>query len=1003
MATGKTKKARLQSPPGATAHVAPVASAAIISGERFPVVGLGASAGGLEAYEQFFSQMPPHSGMAFVLVSHLDPGHVSILTEILQRSTAMPVLEAQDQMVVAPDTVYVIPPNRDMAIFRGALQLSVPEIPRGQRMPIDAFLRSLADDQGERAVGIILSGTGTDGTLGLRAVLGAGGVTLVQEPGTAKYDGMPTSAIKSGYATQILPVEKMPAALAAGVHKRFDHPDAPPVPVSGPVPAGGMNRLLSLLRTATGHDFSLYKKSTIGRRIERRMAQHELTDIEVYTRYLKEHPAEAQALVKELLINVTSFFRDPEAFVTLRQEILPQLFADKPDDYVFRVWVAGCATGEEAYSIAMLLREFMDESRRELKVQIYATDLDDDAIAVARAGLYPPNIAADLSPERLRRFFTKEDAGYRVKKDVRAMVVFAIQNVIKDPPFTRLDLASCRNLMIYLEPELQDRLIPAFHYALKPGGLLFLSPSESIGRHPDLFTPLSRKWKIYRAVHSATATRAAMAGEFSWATEAGTKEPKAAVRVKESNLAELTRRMLLQTYAPASVVVDAQGNILYVHGETGKYLRPAPGQASLKVVDMAREGLQQELRPALSAAASQGAATLGRTVSVKTNGDFQMVSFSVRPLPEPELNPGLLLLSFQDVPQAATSPKRGRRAGSAEVLRIVELERDLASTRENLQANIEEHQASSEELKSTNEELQSTNEELQSTNEEMETSKEELQSVNEELITVNAELQAKIEQLAGIQNDMKNLLDSINIGTVFLDPQMIIRRFTREATKVYRLVATDVGRPLGDIRSDWDGDTLIGEAQAVLDSLLPYEREVTARGGACYLVRIQPYRTLENVIDGVVLTFTDISKRVAAEAAERKARHLAESIVDTVREPLVVLDGDMKVISASRSFYRYFRTAPEDTVDRRIYDLGNGQWNIPALRELLETILPRDQSFEDFVIEREFPVIGPGKMLLNARRLVGEDGEKPLLLLAMEAAGPARNAKSANCSKVQAY
>ena len=987
MATGKTKKTPLPSPRTA---LGPVASAAIVSGSRFAIVGLGASAGGLEAFEQFFSQMPPKSGLAFVLVSHLDPGHVSILTEILQRSTAMPVLEAQDQMLVAPDTVYVIPPNRDMAIFRGALQLSVPEEPRGQRMPIDAFLRSLAEDQGERAVGIVLSGTGTDGTLGLRAVLGAGGVTLVQEPGTAKYDGMPSSAIKAGYVTQILAVEKMPAALIAGVRNSAAHRESQPASTSSQVPPGGMNRLLSLLRTATGHDFSLYKKSTIGRRIERRMAQHELTDVEVYSRYLKEHPTEAQALVKELLINVTSFFRDPEAFVVLKQEILPQLFADKPEDYVFRVWVAGCASGEEAYSIAMLLREFMDETEREFKVQIYATDLDDDAIAVARAGLYPPNVAADLSPERLRRFFVKEDAGYRIKKAVREMVVFAIQNVIKDPPFTKLDLASCRNLMIYLEPELQDRLIPAFHYALKPGGVLFLSPSESIGRHPELFSPLSRKWKIYRAVHSATAARALMAGDFSWATAAGARGTKeATARVKESNLAELTRRMLLQTYAPASVVVDAKGNILYVHGETGKYLRPAPGQASLNVVDMAREGLQQELRPALSAAASHGAPTLGRRASVKSNGELQTVSFSVRPLPDAETNPGLLLLSFQDLPQEAASSRRGRRAGSAEVERIGELERDLAATRENLQANIEEHQASSEELKSTNEELQSTNEELQSTNEEMETSKEELQSVNEELITVNSELQAKIEQLAGMQNDMKNLLDSINIGTVFLDRQLLIRRFTREAAKLYRLVATDVGRPLADIKSNLDGDTLIGEAQTVLDSLQPCEHEVTAPDGACYLLRIQPYRTLDNIIDGVVLTFTDISQRVVAETAAQKARHLAESIVATVREPLVVLDGDMKVVSASRSFYRYFRTAPDDTVGRSIYDLGDGQWNIAALRELLETILPRDQSFEGLVIERDFPLIGHSKMLLNARRLVGDDGEKPLLLLAMEAVAPA--------------
>jgi two-component system CheB/CheR fusion protein len=954
----------------------------------FPVVGLGASAGGLEAYEEFFRHVPADSGLAFVLVSHLAPDHASMLTEILQRSTAMPVVEAQDQMAVVPSKVYVIPPNRDMAIFHGVLQLSVPEVPRGQRMPIDAFLRSLAEDRGEQAVGIILSGTGTgtDGTLGLRAILGAGGVTLVQEPGNAKYDGMPTSAIQAGYATHVLPVEKMPAVLLSGARNLTEQTPSP----TARVPAGGMNRLLMLLRTATGHDFSLYKKSTIGRRIERRMAQHDIEDTEVYARYLKENPAEIQMLFKELLINVTSFFRDPEAFVTLKQDILPQIFAGKPEAYVFRVWVAGCASGEEAYSIAILLREFLnecsDERHQEFKAQIYATDLDDEAIAIARAGVYPPNIAADVSAERLRRFFVKDDAGYRVKKDIREMVVFAIQNVIKDPPFTKLDLLSCRNLMIYLEPELQNRLIPAFHYALKPGGVLFLSPSESIGNHTELFGALNRKWKFYRAIHSVASTRAVMASGLSWSAGSGGKAPdEAVIMAKEPNFAELARRALLQFFAPASVVADAKGNILYVHGETGKYLRPAPGQASLNLVDMAREGLQLELRAALLAAASQGAATVSREVSVKTNGDFQAISLSVRPLPDADAGQGLLLVSFQDVVQAAVAkPARRRRsAGSEDSRRVEELERELSYTRENLQATIEEQQASNEELKSTNEELQSTNEELQSTNEELETSKEELQSVNEELITVNAELQAKIEQLAGMQNDMKNLLDNINIGTVFLDHHLAIRRFTKEATRVYRLVATDVGRPLADIKSDLEGGDLTEAAQAVLDTLVPHEREVRVTGGAYYLARIQPYRTLDNVIEGVVLTFTDISSRVEAQAAGKRARQLAEGIVDTVREPLVVLDGNMKLVSASRSFYRRFQSEPDKTLGRSLFELGGGQWDIPALRELLETVLPRDQVFDGFAVDYE-SAIGRFQFLLNARRVTGNANETPLILLAME-------------------
>jgi len=951
----------------------------------FPIVALGASAGGLEAFEQFFRKVPPDSGMAFILVSHLDPDHVSLLGEILQRSTAMPVVEVEDQARVVPNHVYVMPPNRDMAIFHGVLQLTVPDAPRGQRMPIDAFLRALAEDQGAHAIGIILSGTGTDGTLGLRAILGAGGITLVQDPATAKYDGMPISAIQAGYATRVLAPEKMHQALA--------HLTAlPTTEEPAPAPRNGLNRILMLLRAGTGNDFSLYKQSTIGRRIERRMAQHDLSDYDIYARYLKEHPAELQILFKELLINVTSFFRDPEAFVVLKQDILPKLFADKPEGYVFRVWVAGCASGEEAYSIAILLREFMDEwwdkQHQEFKVQLYATDLDDDAIALARAGLYPPNIAADVTPERLRRFFIKEDAGYRVKKEIREMVVFAVQNVIKDPPFTKLDLLSCRNLMIYLEPELQHRLLPAFHYALKPGGMLFLSPSESIGNHPELFSALSRKWKFYRAIHTAASTRAVMAGGLSWtADNTGKGAEEIVKKVKDTNFAELTRRVLLQSFAPASVVTDLKGNLLFVHGDTGKYLRPAPGQASLNVIDMAREGLQLELRNALPGA--EGRPTLSREVLVKTNGDFQRISLTVRPLPDPESGQGLLLLSFQDLIHDAGKPaakaKRGKPGSPGDTPpRVEELERELAYTRENLQATIEEQQASNEELKSTNEELQSTNEELQSTNEELETSKEELQSVNEELITVNSELQAKIEQLAGMQNDMKNLLDNINIGTIFLDPHLHIRRFTREAAKAYRLIASDVGRPLADIKSDLSGDDLLSDAQVVLDTLVPREREVQVTGGTWYLARIQPYRTLDNVIDGVVLTFNDISTRIKAEAAVQEARELAEAIVDTVREPLMVLDGDLRVVSASRAFYKRFKTTAGATVGQSLYELGNGQWDIPQLRELLEEILPRDQSFDGYEVEHDFPVIGRCKLLLNARRLLAKTGAAPLILLAME-------------------
>ena len=946
----------------------------------FSIVGLGASAGGLEAFEQFFHHLPPDSGMAFVLVSHLDPNTPSILAEILQRATTMPVVEAQDQMRVMPNNVYAIPPNRDMTIFHGILQLNMPTMPHGQRMPIDMFLRSLAEDQSEKAIGIILSGTGTDGTLGLRAILGAGGITLAQDPADAKFDGMPVSAIQAGYATHVLPAEKMPEVLQSDIRPLIlESPSYPPATLKG------INNILMQLRTSTGHNFSLYKKSTITRRIQRRMSQNGIANTEDYAHYLKEHPSEVSLLFNELLINVTSFFRDPEAFVALKQDVLPTLLANKPVNYVFRVWIPGCATGEEAYSIAMVLRELMDENRYEFKVQIYSTDIANDTITIARTGLYPPNIALDVTPERLRRFFIKEDGGYRVKKEIREMIVFAVQNVIKDPPFTKLDLLSCRNLMIYLEPELQNRLIPAFHYALKPGGVLFLSPSESIGNHTELFTPLNRKWKFYRTTPSPVSTRAVLASNLTWTTESAHKIPESLVKIAgENNLAELTRRMLLQFYAPASVVTDANGHVLYIYGETGKYLRPAPGHASLNIVDMAREGLQVELRSAIQNA-SQNTPILRRELSVKTNGDFQPVLLSVHALPNPNDQQFLLLVSFQDIdplPQKPAHAKHKRSSKPDELRHVEELEYELAYTKENLQATIEEQFASNEELKCANEELQSTNEELQSTNEELETSKEELQSINEELVTVNSELQAKIVQLADMQNDMKNLLDNTHIGTIFLDQNLIIRRFTRDATNIYRLAASDIGRPLSDIKPELEGEDLLNAAHAVLDNLVPIEHEVKTLNGNWYLARIQPYRTLENMIDGVVLTFTNITERTRA-IQSLETRLLAQSIANTVHEPLIVLNHKLEVITASRSFYQSFQVSADNTLTYPIYELGNGQWNIPVLRDLLQAVLSHNQAFEDYPVEHDFPAIGYRKILLNARSIIGLTGEPQLILLAL--------------------
>jgi len=947
---------------------------------RLSIVGLGASAGGLEAFETFLQHMPAETGMGFVLVQHLDPSHASVLTEILQRCTSMPVVEARHEMAVEANRVHVIPPNRDMVIAGGALQLSLPTEPRGQRMPIDAFLRSLAADQGEAACGIILSGTGSDGALGLRAIAGAGGLCLVQEPTTAKFDGMPNAAIAAGYPTQVLPVEQMPGALQRGTRLL----SRPPAPAAGDA-AGGLDKVLRLLRASTGHDFLQYKKSTIGRRIERRMAAHNIDDTAAYARFLGEHPGETQALFRELLINVTQFFRDPPAFVTLREDILPSLLGGRSEDDVLRIWVAGCATGEEAYSIAILLRELMLEMRREVKVQMYSTDLDDDAIATARAGLYPFNIAQDMSPERLRRFFVKEETGYRVKKEIREMVVFAVQSVIKDPPFTRLDLLVCRNLLIYLEPDLQDRLFALFHYALKPRGVLFLSPSESIGHHGDLFEALDRQWKFYRARPTVASRRALLAGGVPLPGALVPARPDRVTRAREFDVAERARRALLQSFAPAAVVTNLQGEIQYVHGDTGRFLRLAPGQPTHDVVEMAREGLQPDLRAALRLAIDKGTPTVNQVFSLGGDGEPKAMALSVHLLPDAHGQHKLLLVTFQDRPASAPSkPARAHRAKAGEEdERVQALQRELAQAKGQMTVLIEEQQASNEELMSTNEEMQSTNEELQSTNEELETSKEELQSMNEELMTVNAELQNKIEQMASMQDDMKNLLDNMRVGTIFLDSRLRIRRFTRDATAIYHLAATDIGRPLADIRSQLQGADLLVDAKAVVDSLVPVEREVRTAEGTSYLARIQPYRTVDNVIDGVVMTFPDVTERLQAIAA-RTARDLAAAVVEAVPVPLVVLDGKLAVISANQAFYRAFGGTPQDCAGGSFFAIADGHWDAPAMHELLESQLPRERSFE----QRDVALATRGgdtrQVRITARRLAHAGAKDELVLLAIE-------------------
>ncbi len=844
---------------------------------RFPIVGIGASAGGLEALEEFFRHVPAGSGLAFVVVQHLDPTHKGLLPELLQRATGMPVHQIKDRTRVQPDCVYVIPPNTDLSILRGVLHLLTPAAPRGLRLPIDTFFRALAADWHERSVAVVLSGMGTDGTLGVRAIKEQGGLVLVQEPASAKFASMPQSVLAAGLADVAAPAAALPQKLLACL-QHAPHGPSTELPL-GDKTESGLEKALILLRAHTGHDFSQYKKTTVYRRIERRMSLHQLDTIAAYVRYLQANPQEIDLLFKELLIGVTSFFRDPAAWEQLQTRGLPGLLAARPPGQPLRAWVPGCATGEEAYSLAIAVTEVLAERTPQARwpLQIFGTDLDRDAIDRARQGVFPDNIAADVSSERLQRFFRKEQSGYRVAPAIRGLVTFALQNVLGHPPFTKLDLLSCRNLLIYLDPELQKKLLPLFHYSLNPGGLLFLGSAETIGGFSDLFTPLAAKARLYQ--RNASAGRAELI-ELPAAPRGVRPAAAAAPRVLLApvSLQALADQVLLQRYAPAAVLVAAQGDILYISGRTGKYLEPASGKVNWNVLAMAREGLRAALPDAIRQALRKSEEVTLRHLTVRTEGGVQVVDVTVQALAEPEALRGTVLIAFRDVAAVpAPAPPRRAARGGAPRAHVAALDRELQQAREDARGTQEEMQtaqeelkATNEELQATNEELQSTNEELQSTNEELTTSKEEMQSLNEELQTVNAELQAKVEELSRASADMKNLLNSTDIATLFLDGALCVRRFTAQATTLIKLIPGDLGRPVTDLASALLYPDLPADAQEVLRTLTPIEKEIATRDGRWFTGRLMPYRTLEDKIDGVVITFREVTAAKTLEAELRR-------------------------------------------------------------------------------------------------------------------------------------
>lgn len=888
--------------------------------KNFPIVAIGASAGGLAAFQAFFSGMPDSKkpDMAFVLIQHLAPDHKSILTEIIRKFTSMQVYEVEDGMTVQPNCVYIIPPGKDMALFNGSLQLLEPSDLHGRRLVIDSFFRSLSEDQHEQAIGIILSGTGSDGTLGIRAIKKGGGMTMVQSVESAEHDGMPSSAISTGLVDYELPPEKMAKQLIDYVNHAFGNLSKS---VNASIVDSGniLKKFFVLLRTHTGNDFSYYKHSTIHRRLERRMGINKIETMEEYLRFAQESPDEVQALFQDMLIGVTSFFRDSEAFEVLEKKIIPKLFEKTEPDQPIRVWIPGCSTGEEAYSIAMLIKEKQNLLKLNHQIQVFATDIDSKAISTARKGVYPAGIAADISPERLAYFFTVEGNGnfYRIHKTIRDMMIFSEQNAIKDPPFSKLDLISCRNLMIYLDVSIQKRLISIFHYVLKPEGYLFLGTSETVGELNNLFDSVDRKAKLYKSKIDYTGLKRENLNQLLLSTSEAKQEriKKTEKRLPETKntLRNLTEKTLLEQSNLSSALINEQGEILYLHGQIGRYLELPSGEFDRNILKMSRVGLKHTLTTAIHKAIRTNETIQYQGLQIKTNGEHTTANLSIRTVEADtgELSGKPLYLVILEEAQQTEQHSASQRSDSTNEsdAHLEGLKEELRAKEEYLQSANEELEKSNESLGTVNQEMQSINEELQSTNEELETSKEELQSVNEELTTVNSELQTKLIDLSQVNNDMNNLLAGTNIATVFVDYNLRILRFTPATTKIINLIAADIGRSVGHVVTNLvNYDSLTKDVKEVLDTLKSKETEVKTKEGQWYTLRINPYRTLENVIEGVVIIFIDIDQLVAAREALAKANEgqLLAIVVRDSRDAITVQDLKGQILAWNPSAERMY-------------------------------------------------------------------------------------------------
>ena len=956
----------------------------VVAKFRCTIVGVGASAGGLEAFTQLLKHLPTDTGMAFVLIQHLDPTHASLLTELLAKTTTMPVAEVRSGMEVMPDRVYIIPPNTEMVLVGNNLQLSPRAKTQGRYLPIDRFFQSLATYRQERAIAVVLSGADGDGAIGLTAVKAAGGITFAQDIASSKFEGMPDRAIATGCVDFVLPPEQIAAELAS-ISRQVNVAQLLPATISQVLPTNEANALVDIftcLNRQKGLDFTGYKPATLKRRIVRRMALHNIKRWEDYVCYLQTHPQELDELERDLLINVTSFFRDPATFNALKTTVIPAILARKSPRSVVRIWVAGCSTGEEAYSIGICLLEHLAECDLQIPIQIFATDISETAIDRARRGIYKPGMMTGVSEDRLRRFFVATEGGYQIGKPVRELCVFARQNLIVDPPFSQLDLISCRNVLIYLGSELQKRIIPIFHYALTPDSFLMLGTSESIGNFSDLFAPVDKKSKIY---DRKSAPRSPYL-RFNSSDRALEKVKPMPLDDDNRNL-DLNRaadRLILDRYAPVGVTIDEEMNIVQFRGHTGAYLEPAAGKPSFNLFKMAKPGLLVELRAAVDRANRQQEIVRHEGIQFQTANGVKTIDIEVIPFKISTTDRSYLLVLFQEsaiAPIEVASPlAQVKKRKTATDRSPTQLEQELATTREYLQAIIEEQESTNQAFQVANEEILSSNEELQSTNEELETSQEELQATNEELHTINEELNSRNGELGQLNNDLQNLLSSINIPILMLDGELRIRRFTLLAQQIFNLIPTDLGRPFSDIQPNIVIPNLGASILEVIDTLTTKEEEIQDRAGAWYSLRIRPYRTLDNRIDGVTIGLIDIDMLKRSATSIAAARDYANAIVETVSQPLLVLDPDLRIVRANSCFYETFQLAPAQTEQQSIFEVANRLWDLPNLRSLLENILDRDTEFQDFEVTQSLTSQAAKVLLFNARKIRSDLQEQSILL-----------------------